>query len=301
MLDLNEVRMFVQVVRAHSFAEAARRLNIPANTLSRRIRRLEASLETRLLQRTTRKLTLTDAGQAFLQRCEVAIDAVMAAGKELLDGSGEPGGSVRIAAPADFLDLFHLDWIAEFLLEFPRVRLDFILSDARADLIAEGIDVAFRGGTAQDTDTIYRQLSSQFFGLAASPDYLASRGVPATLADLADHDCLTASGPSGRATWKLRGPQGEEEVSVSGRFAANSARSLLRSSVAGFGIALLPNMLTLPELRAGRLVRVLEPYRRDGADFNIVLPSTLYIPPAVNAFVEFAMGKLRSLGEGVEY
>jgi DNA-binding transcriptional LysR family regulator len=295
MLDLNEVRMFVQVVRARSFAEAARRLGVPPNTLSRRIRQLESALDTRLMQRSTRKLTLTAAGLAFFERCAAAVDGVLEAGRDLVDGSDKPSGSVRIAAPADFLDLFRIDWVAEFLALHPQVRLDFVLSDARADLIDEGIDVAFRGGSSRDTHPVFRQITSQYFNLVAGPLYLAARGAPNTLQELAEHDCLTASSRHRRVTWTLQGPQGDEEVQVAGRFSANSTRILMQSCVSGLGIALLPSILIMSELRAGRLVHVLPAYRRDGADFNILLPSRQQIPTAVSAFVEFATSRLRSM------
>jgi DNA-binding transcriptional LysR family regulator len=295
MLDLNEVRMFVQVVRARSFVEAARRLGVPANTLSRRIRQLETTLDTRLMQRSTRKLTLTPAGHAFFDRCAAALDGVLEAGKELVDGSRTPSGSVRIAAPADFLDLFHMAWVAEFLDLHPQVRLDFVLSDSRADLIEEAIDVAFRGGNSRDAQAAYRQITLQSYFLVASPGYLAGRAAPTVLQHLAGHDCLTVSSLSSRATWLLQGPGGDEEVTVSGRFSANSARILLKSCVAGFGIALLPSMLIAPEMRAGRLVRVLPRYHRAGADFNVLLPSRRQVPAAVAVFVEFAIARLRSM------
>ncbi len=295
MLDLNEVRMFVQVVRARSFAEAARQLSVPPNTLSRRIRQLESTLDTRLMQRSTRKLTLTAAGQAFFDRCAAAVDGVLQAGKDLMSGKDKPSGSVRIAAPADFLDLFRIEWVAEFLSFHPHVRLDFVLNDARADLIDEGIDVAFRGGNARDTRFAFRQLTSQYFSLVASPAYLAAHGSPGTLQELTEHDCLTVSSRQSRVTWTLQGPEGDEEVKVAGRFSANSSRILMKGCLAGFGIAHLPAMLIAPELRAGRLVQVLPHYRRHGADFNIVLPSGHQIPTAVSAFVEFAVERLRSM------
>jgi DNA-binding transcriptional LysR family regulator len=295
MLDLNEVRMFVQVVRARSFAEAARRLNVPPNTLSRRIRRLESTLDTRLMQRSTRKLTLTAAGNAFFDRCAAAVDGVLEAGKDLVSGSSKPSGSVRIAAPADFLDLFRIDWVAEFLTRHPRVRLDFVLSDARADLIDEGIDVAFRGGTSLDSGGAFRHITSQYFNLVASPRYLTARGTPRTLQELAEHDCLTVSSRQSQVTWTLQGPNGDEDVRVSGHFSANSVRILMQSCVSGMGIAMLPTILIMADLRAGRLVHVLPAYRRDGADFNIILPSRQQIPAAVLAFVEFATMRLRSM------
>jgi len=295
MLDLNDVRMFVHVVRARSFAEAARRLGVPPNTLSRRIRELESGLDTRLMQRSTRKLTLTAAGQAFFDRCAPAVDGVLEAGKELIDGSDTPSGSVRIAAPADFLDFFNIAWVAEFLNKHPRVRLDFILNDARADLLDEDIDVAFRGGSSRDMRSVFRQITAQHFNLVASPDYLAARGHPKALQELVHHDCLIVSTRQSRVTWTLQGPNGEENVEISGRFSANSARILMKGCLSGLGVALLPAMMTAADLRAGRLIHVLQDYRRGGADLNIVLPSRQHIPTAVSAFAEFALQKLQSI------
>jgi DNA-binding transcriptional LysR family regulator len=295
MLDLNEVRMFVQVVRARSFAEAARRLGVPPNTLSRRVRQLEFGLDTRLMQRSTRKLTLTAAGSAFFARCAPAVDGVLEAGKDLLGGSQTASGTVRIAAPADFLDFFKFEWVAQFLALYPKVRLDFVLSDARADLIAEAIDVAFRGGSVPEQQPVFRQLMAQSFRLVASPAYLAARGQPSGLQDLSRHDCLTVSGHAEPVTWTLQGPNGAEEVNVEGRFSANTARILLKSCLSGLGIALLPSVLIAQPLRAGRLTPVLGHYQRAGANLNVILPSSQQIPTAVAAFVEFAAAKLQSI------
>ncbi len=186
MLDLNDVALFVQVVRSGSFAEAARRLGMPSNTVSRRVQQLEAQLESRLLQRSTRKLTLTHAGQGFYERCVDAVDGLMDAGQELMMGSEEPSGLVRIAAMADFFDFFPMEWVADFLAAHPRVQLDFVLSDARVDLIADRIDVAFRGGPLQDSGYVGRQLlKNDGDGMVASPAYIAARGTPLSLQDLA--------------------------------------------------------------------------------------------------------------------
>jgi DNA-binding transcriptional LysR family regulator len=295
VLDLNEVRMFVQVVRARSFAEAARRLGVPPNTLSRRVRQLEAGLDTRLMQRSTRKLTLTAAGSAFFERCAPAVDGVLDAGKDLAGGSQVASGTVRIAAPADFLDFFKIEWVMQFLAQHPKVNLDFVLNDARADLIDEAIDVAFRGGPVSDQQLVYRRLMTQSFQLVASPGYLQTHGTPATLRDLGRHDCLTASGRPGPVTWTLQGPGGREEVKVSGRVRANSARILLRSCLVGLGVALLPGVLVDAHLHAGRLVHVLPNHASEGANLNVILPSRQQIPAAVSAFVQFAADKLQSI------
>lgn len=295
MLDLNDIALFVQVVRSGSFAEAARRLGMPPNTVSRRVQQLEAQLDTRLLQRSTRKLTLTHAGQAFHERCVGAVDGLIEAGHELMTGSQEPSGLVRIAATADFFDFFPMEWVADFLAAHPRVRLDFVLSDARADLIAERIDIAFRGGPLQDSGYVGRQLfSAGSEGLVASPAYIAARGMPGTLQDLVNHDCVSFAHPSGFTTWRLTGPEGvEEEVQIASRFSGNTAQALRKATVAGLGIALLPPTLAILDLQAGRLVRVLPHFQRPGFGLHVLYPSRQHLPLAVSAFIELVMEKLR--------
>lgn len=293
MLDLNDIAMFVQVVRHGSFAEAARRLGLPPNTVSRRIQQLEAQLGTRLMQRSTRKLTLTSAGQAFHERCAGAVDGLVEAGQELITGSHAPSGLVRVAATADFFDFFPMEWVSDFLAANPLVRVDFVLSDAKADLIAEQIDVAFRGGAQPDSGYVGRKLlGPRTDGLVASPAYIAARGAPATLQDLAQHDCVTAAHPSGRATWRLAGPDGEEEVQVTGRFSGNTAQALRRAAVAGLGIALLPPSMGRLDVAAGRLMPVLPRYQRTGQGLTVLYPSRKHLPLAVSAFIAMVTQKL---------
>lgn len=295
MLDLNDIAMFVQVVHCGSFAEAARRLGMPANTVSRRIQQLETQLGTRLLQRSTRKLTLTSAGQGFHERCVGAVDDLLEAGQDLITGSSEPSGRVRVAAPADFFDFFEMAWVSEFLTAYPRVRLDFVLSDAKADLIAEQIDVAFRGGPLRDSGYVGRQiLDPRSVGMVASPDYLAARGSPRTLQDLASHDCVIFTHPGGHATWRLIGPKGEEEIQVTGRFSGNTAQSLRKAAVAGLGIALLPPLMAKLELDAGVLVPVLPQYQPNGYGLNVLYPSRRQLPPAVSAFIGLVIRKMNA-------
>lgn len=299
MLDLNDVAIFVQVVRCGSFAEAARRLGVPPNTLSRRVQQLEAQLGTRLMQRSTRHLTLTSAGQVFLERCSGAVEGLMDAGEELLAVNQEPSGLVRVAAPADFFDFFAMEWLTEFLAAHPKVRVDFVLSDGRADLIADRIDVALRGGILEDSSLFARKvLDAGNDGLVASPAYVARQGVPATLQDLADHDCLVFSHPSGKATWRVTGPDGAQaEVQVAGRFSGNTAQALRKAALAGLGIALLPSTLTQRDLRAGLLVPVLPQYQRQGHGVHMVYPSRRYLPLAVSAFMELVISKMGAMQE----
>lgn len=293
MLDLNDIAMFVQVVRYGSFAEAGRRLGLPPNTVSRRIQQLEAQLGTRLMQRSTRKLTLTSAGQDFHDRCAGAVDGLVAAGQALVAGGQAPSGLVRVAAPADFFDFFPMEWVSDFLAAHPLVRLDFVLSDAAADLIAEQIDVAFRGGVLRDSGYIGRRLATRSGGLLASPAYIARRGEPASLQDLATHDCVTPPHPSGHTTWRLLGPDGtEEEVQVTGRFTGNTAQALRKAALAGMGIAQLPPTMASRDEQDGLLVRVLPQYQYTGRGLSVVYPSRKHLPLAVSAFIDLVMSKL---------
>jgi DNA-binding transcriptional LysR family regulator len=299
VLDLNDVALFVQIVRSGSFAAAARRLGVPANTLSRRVQRLESGLSTRLLQRSTRKLALTGPGQDFFDRCAGAVDGLGDAGQELMSGNREPVGLVRVAAAADFFDFFQMEWLAEFLATFPKVRIEFVLSDARADLIADRIDLAIRGGGLEDSGFIARQvIAPGRGGLVASPDYLAARGTPQTLADLAQHDCVLLPHPGGRRSWQLTGPDGiEEAVEVTGRFTANTAQALRKATLAGLGIALLPPAVTRRDLREGQLVQVLPSYHRASNGLNVLYPSRHHLPLATAAFRDLIVAKLGVLDE----
>lgn len=298
MLDLNQIFLFVEVVKAGSFARAAQRLQVPANSISRKIQRLETDLGCRLIHRSTRKLTLTAAGQGFFDRCASSVSELALAGQESVEGNRLPGGLVRVAAPTDFFDVFRLEWIADFLVTHPNVRMDFVLDDAKTDLIAASIDVAFRAGHLVEARHVGHKLTSTHFGLVASPSYVAARGAPKSPRSLSAHDCIPQSNRSGPVVWNLQGPEGATSIAVSGRFRANAARVVLRAAIAGLGIALLPDSVTAPEFEAGRLMRVLPKYRREGADLYAVYVSRRQIPLAVSAFVEFAGDKIRAVISG---
>ncbi|MBT2336431.1 LysR family transcriptional regulator [Variovorax paradoxus] len=294
MLDLNEVAMFVQVARLGSFAEAARWLRVPSATVSRRIQQLETRLGTRLMQRSTRKLTLTSAGQAFHERCGRAVEELIEAGQSHVAGSQAPSGLIRVAAPASCFDFFRMEWVADFLAAHPLVQLDFVLSDLPADLIADRIDVAFRIGPLPDSSYVARRIFASNGGLLASPAYLAAHGTPANLQELSEHECLTQPPETGsHATWRLQGPDGaEEDVRVRGRFTSNVQVALRRAACAGLGIVALPAVLTASEVATGQLVPVLPLYLRAGHGMSVVYPSRQQRPLAVSAFVDMAMDKL---------
>ncbi len=293
VLDLNEVAMFVQVARSGSFAEAARRLRMPTATVSRRIQQLEARLGTRLMQRSTRKLTLTSAGESFHERCGPAVEELIEAGQLHVADNAEPSGMVRVAAPAGFFRFFQMEWVEEFLAKHPLVRLDFVLSDLFVDLIADRIDVAFRGGPLQDSSHVIRRIFASHGDLIASPSYLATHGMPTDLEELREHECVVQSNTGGCVTWHLQDMNGmQKEVRVRGRFNSNAQEVLLKAACAGLGIAALPSVLTASDIAAGRLVRVLPQYTRAGHGLSVVYPSRHQRPLAVTAFADMALEKL---------
>lgn len=296
MVDLNDVALFVQVVQAGSFAEAARRAGMPSNTLSRRIQQLEAALGARLLHRSTRKLTLTEAGAAFHARCAGSVETLAEAATDLADRGRSPSGKIRVAAAADFFHWCPVEWMAEFLRLYPKVQLEFALSDARADLVAERIDVAIRAGEVLEPTLVARRIGTGQQTLVASPAYLQARSTPFAPQELPAHDCIAAPSASGRTSWHLDGPEGTVEVPVAGRFHANSAQALLQAALAGLGIALLPDVMSAPHLRSGALVRVLPQFAVVGVGVHLVYQSRRQLPRAAQAFVEFTIAKIRESG-----
>lgn len=297
MVDLNDVALFVHVVRAGGLAGAARRLGVPSNTVSRRLQKLEKHLGLRLLQRSTRRLSLTEAGQTLFGSCAESVDALAESTQNLVDGRRAVSGKVRVAAPADFFDSFPTDALADFLAVHPKVQVEFELSDTRADLLDQGIDVALRAGKVIEPNLIARQVGWSSVTLVASPAYVARRGLPSSLAELAEHDCITRPAtPRGRTSWQLDGPLGESEVDVSGPFRANSIQAQLAGALAGLGIGLLPTMLTAAHVSSGALQELLPDYGMRGVGVYFVYLSRQHVPRAVTAFVDFAIDVMLKRG-----
>ncbi|VFR32326.1 Transcriptional regulator, LysR family [plant metagenome] len=290
--DLNDVSLFVHTVRAGSFAAAARKLGMPPNTVSRRVQQLEEKLQTRLLQRSTRKLSLTPTGRQFFDGCVASIDDIERTRMEVLDAGLEPKGTIRVAAPADFFSHFDIDAISRFHERYPLVRLDFVLSDARTDLIEEAIDVAFRVGPTQDLSLVARRLADTHRLLVATPAYLQKHGEPSVIEDLERHECIGTPIVGDRTPWHLEGQEGAREVLVSGRFRASTEHSQRQAVRAGLGIALLPYSGVAEDLASGRLVNVLPAYRHDQGGVWAVYPSKRHLSLAAKALTEFVVEEI---------
>ncbi|VVD59009.1 LysR family transcriptional regulator [Pandoraea anhela] len=288
-IDFNDIALFVHVVKAGSFVRGGQQLGIPPSTGSRRIQMLEKQVGVRLLQRSTRRLVLTEAGEAFYAECVGQVDSLFESYRQIADQSAEPRGRVRVAAPADFFNWFPLAEVTTFLESYPKIRLDFVLNDARVDLLRDGIDLAIRAGHVAEPTVVVRRIGATRSMLVASPRYLQTIERISTPEDLANADCILPTGSESRAAiWRLDGNSAESEVAVGGKFSANSARVQLDAAIAGLGIALLPELMTRAGLEGGALERVLPDYSQREVDVHFVYPSNRHIPRSVRAFADFA-------------
>jgi DNA-binding transcriptional LysR family regulator len=288
-VDLNDVIYLARVVETGSFSAAARRLGVPKSTVSRRIARLEKDLGVRLVQRTTRKLGLTDAGELYYEHCSRALAQLEEGHRTLSRMQQAPSGTLRLSAPPDLAQPLVGQLIAEFGDRFPDVRVIAEMTTRVVDLVAEGFDLAIRAGTLLDSSLVARRLATFGIRLWASPGYLAKAGTPKEPADLRGHRCLLLGSERTRANWSLEGPLGIVSVDVDGQLVSNDVTLLRRAAVAGRGIARLPTLTCFEEERAKRLVRVLPDYQLGESGVYAVFPSGAYLSPKVRSFVELAV------------
>lgn len=287
-LDLDDVRLFTEVVQAGSFTKASRKLGIPKSTVSRRVGELEDRLGVLLLQRTTRKLHLTHAGELYFARTARIMDELEDAEKALAELQSEPRGLLRITTPSDLSGALP-PLLSAFQDQYPLVELVVFPTGRRVDLIAEGFDLALRAGSAVDSNLVARTLLKSHLSIVASPSYLAKHGAPTCLEDLSQHRCVVFSNQSVEGTWDLVGPDGGvNQVPVKGRFAARDFGILRAAVLRGEGLGFLPLLSFGADLRSGALVRVLSEYRSPESALRAVFPSKRHLSPKVRAFVDFA-------------
>jgi DNA-binding transcriptional LysR family regulator len=298
MFDLNDLVVFARVVEAGSFTAAARLLGMPKTTVSRRVAALEREVGVRLLQRTTRSLTVTDAGRLYYEQSSHALRTIEEANLRLAEARVEPSGTIRISAPVGFGGHFLTTAVCDFLASYPKTRVELQLTDDTLNLVGNGIDLAFRTGVLPDSTLIARKLGASYRILCASPDYLARHGVPAAPTDLARHQCVISGPSTASAHWVLDGPRGHETVAVSGRFAANEMQAVAAATIAGHGIAQLPHQLAEASIRDGHLSRVLNDYTTPVGGLYAMYPSSRHVSPSVKAFIELAVERLGAIGIG---
>ncbi|AGI24530.1 LysR substrate-binding domain-containing protein [Pseudomonas sp. MT3] len=289
MQDLNDLFYFAKVVECGGFAAAGRLLGLPKSRLSRRVAELEARLNVRLLQRTTRKLALTDLGERYYRHCQAMLVEAEMADEVAAQLSAEPRGRVKLSCPVALAETSLNEMLPGFLAAYPQVNLELLLTNRRVDLLNEGVDVALRVRAPGDEDLslISRRLRQAMTALVAAPELLHGRQLTHP-EDLAALPILGAIGSDRKVHMKLLGPQGEVcELALDARLAAEDFNLRKNVALAGLGVTQLPNYYCIEELADGRLVRVLPEWREPEANLQAVYPHRRGILPAVRALLDY--------------
>ncbi|MDX2010619.1 MAG: LysR substrate-binding domain-containing protein [Myxococcaceae bacterium] len=294
---LDGMRAFRAVVDTGSFVAGGRALGLSTAWVSKRVAQLEEHLGTQLLARTTRRLSLTDAGRLYLEHCRRLLDDLDEAERSVGSLQASPRGRLRVTAPMS-LGLTRLaKLLPAFSARYPEVELDVYFNDRYVDVVNEGFDVAVRVGAAlDDSSLIARTLGRGRRVLVASPDYLGARGVPRRPAELSQHACLRYSLHAAPSRWSFVGPRGEVSVQVGGPLQLNNSVALATAAVLGAGLLLAPDFVVADDLTAGRLRRVLPRYEPSGYTMFAVSPPTRFVTPKVRAFVDFLVERLARPG-----
>lgn len=279
-----DLDVFAHVVTAKSMSAAGRELKLSPAVISKRIRRLEERLGVRLLQRTTRQLSLTEAGQGFYERVVSILASIEDAEAWVASGSGQARGTLRVSAPTSFGRLHIAPHLKAFLDANPMVTVDLILTDAFVDIIGEGFDLAVRIADLQDSSLVAKRLAPNHRVLCATPSYVRERGLPGSVEELAQHTLIAHNADQ----WRLDGPSGPVNVAVTGPLRTNSSEVVREALLGGVGIALRSTWDVGPELKSGQLVHVLPDYS-GGKRVAVyaVYPSRRHMEQKVRVFVDY--------------
>lgn len=289
-MDLNRAATFIRVVEAGNFTRAAEALNLPTSSISRSVSKLEDDLGITLLERTTRRVSLTEAGRAFFERAREALAGLEEANTLALDAAKEAHGVVRIAVPMEMTATAGTV-LAPFLAQHPRIRIEITFTNRGAELVGDLVDIAVAIGRLPDSSLLTRRVGNSMQKLYASPAYIARRGMPRQLADLAKHDAIAARAIAGETRWFLDGPRGSEHVDVNARIVGESFAFLGGAAVAGLGIALLPAWQGDELVRDDKLVAVLPKFSTD-TPLHVLTHGSRHLPRRVVLVRDFLIASL---------
>jgi DNA-binding transcriptional LysR family regulator len=280
--------VFAKVVDTASFAEAARHFGMSPAMVSKHVRTLEERLGVRLLNRTTRRVSATEVGQNYYERCLRILSELEDAERAAGDQQAAPRGVLRLTAPVSFSFRHLAPAIADYLSAHPDVSIDLSLNDHYVDLIEERFDVAIRVGRLADSSLISRKLCSIAMTVCASPAYLEANGTPQEPSDLTKHNCLVYTYAMRQSAWRFVDRAGQEHiVQVNGRFLANNGDALLALAVKGAGIVLSPDFIVEDDVQAGRLIRLLPEFAAGETPVHAVYPHSKYLSAKTRTFIDF--------------
>jgi DNA-binding transcriptional LysR family regulator len=290
MDQLTSMKAFVAVAETGQFALASERLGLSRAMASKLVMDLEAHLGLRLLNRTTRKVSLTEPGAAYLERCRDILSAIEEAERELASQASEPVGRLRVTAPMALGASHVAPQIAVYAARHPRVNIELVLNDRIVDLVEEGYDLAIRIGRLADSSLIARRIGETRFVVCASPGYLAARGRPSRPADLSAHECVLYSYAS--AAWTFSGPHGSETVRVGGRVVCNNGEAICQMAINGLGVIVQPDFMAAPHLQSGALEQILAEYADEPRGVYAVYPSHRHVPLKLRQFIDLLASAL---------
>ncbi len=292
-MDLNEVAIFIKVIQTRSFSQAAKQLGMPNSTVSSKISTLEKRLGITLIQRTTRRLNITAAGEAYYKRCVKGIQEIELAESELASTQSEPQGLIRVTAPVELGNTLLPEIVSRYIKQYSRVSVELILTDRTTDLLTENIDLAIRAGNMKDSTLIVKKLGAVSFAAFAAPKYLKINGNPSHPKELKNHQCLHFT-PQGISDWKLVSRQGLQVVSAPGRVFINDLNIVKGFAIAGQGIALLPTFSCYPDILAGKLVRILPEWRTQASPVHFAYPAQKFVASKLSAFMLLAGDQIKN-------
>lgn len=284
---MEDLKIFVTVVDSASFSAAANVLGTTVAAVSRRVKALEQRLGTRLLNRTTRRISLTEAGEVYFEQVRRTLADLQMAEERLAELALEPRGQLRLTAPMSFGVRRLAPAMAEFARGHPELRIQVQLDDRVIDIVEQGLDLALRIGYPRESSLVSRPIASVQRYICASPDYLEAHGTPLEPTDLLHHACLHYSNLSVREEWTLTGLDGPQPIEVQGGLCSNNGDVLCEAAVQGLGIVLLPDFIVEHALGVGRLRRVLEGYEPPPFILYGLYPSRQLVPRKVRLFMEF--------------
>ena len=292
MDQLGAMRAFVRVVQTGSFSAVGRELNSTQATISKKVEALETKLGVKLLTRSSRDVSLTQAGTDYYEQCVVMLAELDEIEARVRSQVAKPQGRLRVSAPIAFGRLVIAPIIGEFLAMYPDIKVDMLLGDRHVDLVAEGVDLAIRARQLEDSSLVARHLFDNPMLLVASPEYLELHGAPREPIDLKRHNCIVYSLFRSINSWHFSRDGKEFTVPVSGSFQSDNGDTNLEVALAGVGIIQLPIWMVGEHLQSGRLIQLLPDYQTDKIPLNALYPQSRYVPLKVRSFVEFMKEKL---------
>jgi DNA-binding transcriptional LysR family regulator len=292
MQDISAIPIFTAVIEQSSFSGAAKKLGITKSAVSKRITRLEAQLGVKLLHRSTRKLSLTEAGARYYEYAVQALRAAQEAENAATELQQVPKGILRVSTPMSFGRLHVASIISEFLKQFPQIELHMNMSDTWIDVIAEGFDIVLRAGTLTDSSLVAKKLTPLHSVLCASAEYIKEYGTAKTPQELIHHNCILYTYHTVINEWTFIKNDEEQTVRISGNYQVNNSEALRESLIRGLGIGRLPTFIAGNDIKTGKLVAVLKEYKMPHKDLYAVFPERQYLPEKTKVFINFLVEKL---------